>query len=811
MFHSSQAISSNTAIPVTHYWSHLRNAALLSGIVALAGGCSSPSPEQATRIPQQLQTDAASDNTWADSRVTALVAQMSLEEKISQLGHDAPAIERLGLPRYNYWNEALHGVMTGQATSFPSPIALGATWNPDLVLRVASAISDEARGIAARDAKGLTYWSPVINMLRDPRWGRYDESYTEDPYLMSRLGVAFVLGLQGSDPKYKKTIATPKHYALNNSEFNRHTGTSDIDERTLREYYLPAFEATVVEAGAFSVMSAYNRVNGVPASANTDLLQKTLREEWGFSGYVVSDCDAVSDMLNGHHWTTTIEEAAAKALTAGTDLNCGSSYQASLRQAVTQGLVDEAAIDRALTRVLRARFLLGEFDPPDQVGYRSIGPEVVESTKHAELALEAARQSIVLLKNDNGFLPLDRQTLRRVALVGPHASDVTLGSYSGGPSRGVSALSAITTKLRTSGVQVGSALGVDVTAPKDQAAFDAAVALARDADVAIVFAGTSLDVLREEMDRPDWALPGAQLELIQAVYAANPKTVLVLTTAGPLGVDWAEAHLPAIVTDFYAGQEQGTAIADVLFGDYSPSGKLSTTWYELDAQLPPIDDYDITKGRTYWYYRDKPLYAFGHGLSYTRFSYGSLALSPKAIAPTGSAMLGIEVTNQGAVAGDEVVQLYIRSLDASVVRAQQQLRGFSRVHLDPGASTTVTFTIEPKDLAFWDTKTHGWSVETGDFELGVGSSSDDIRERAVLTVALGGPVLQTGQAGNSSDAGSREPHAGAASADSQLSGPRSGCQCSTAGRGSCTHTGVLAVLALLMFVRRRDTHLNKPS
>jgi beta-glucosidase len=723
------------------------------GLSAILLGCERPSSDSSKAMARQPveDRDGGDSTTWVNDRVAAVVAQLTLAEKISQLQHDAPAVERLGIARYDYWNEALHGVMTNAATSFPSPIALGATWNPTLVGRVATVISDEARGINIRDGKGLTYWAPVINMLRDPRWGRHDESFGEDPFHMSEMGVAFVRGMQGDDPKYLKTVATPKHFALNNSEYNRHTGSSNIDEQTLWEYYLPAFEATVMRSGAFSVMSAYNQVNEVPASANVTLLEEILRKKWGFVGYVVSDCDAVSDIVNTHHWTATLAEAAAAALSAGTDLNCGTSYPRALMEAIDRGLVTETDVDRALARVLRARFLLGEFDPPEAVPYHSILPDVVESEASAALALAAAREAIVLLKNDSNLLPLDRTKLNSVAVIGPHGNDVTMGGWTGNPTRRVDALSAIIAKLATSSnVRVEFAEGTSITGPKDQAAIDGAVALARESDVALVFAGTSLDVLREEMDRPDWALPGAQEELIEAVAAANPKTILILTTAGPLGIDWAEGHVPAILTAFYAGQEQGGAIADVLFGDYNPGGKLSTTWYKLDATLPPIGDYDIRKGRTYLYYGDVPLYPFGYGLSYTRFSYAGLSVTPEVIAPDGEARVTVEITNSGSLAGDEVVQLYVRDLEASVPRPIQQLRGFSRVHLDPEGKKTVTFDVRPRDLGFWDVSSHGWRVEPGDFELRIGSSSADIRAKKRLTVSTDANLGSAGSAGATS-------------------------------------------------------------
>ena len=551
---------------------------------------------------------------------------------------------------------------------------------------------------------------------------------------MSQLGVAFVRGLQGDDPKYLKAVSTPKHFAANNSEFNRHTGSSDIDEQTLREYYLPAFEATVREGEAFSVMAAYNSINGVPASANTLLLHDVLRGQWGFAGYVVSDCDAVWDIVNGHHWVPTLPEAAGKALLAGTDLNCGTTYPDQLQASLDQNWITESDIDTALTRVLRARFLLGEFDPPNQVPYAWIPASVIESKANADLALQAARAAMVLLKNDQGLLPLDKDKLGSIAVIGPHGDDVTLGGYSGVPSHTVSPLAGIRDKVGASGATVSFAPGCTITGDKDQAAIDAAVSLARSSDVAIVFVGTSQDVLREEMDRADWNLPGAQGDLIQAVAAANPKTIIVLITAGPLAVDWAQANVPAIVSAFYDGQAQGTAIADVLFGDTNPGGKLSTSWYKGITTLPPIDDYDIRKGRTYLYFDGEVLYPFGHGLSYTEFVYGNLRLNPDTIDTAGMTAVNVNVANVGSQPGDEVVQLYSRDVQATVPRPIKQLRGFRRVHLAVGQSTTVSFTLKARDLAHWDVTNHAWRLDTGAFEILVGSSSADIRARELLTV-----------------------------------------------------------------------------
>ena len=704
-----------------------------------------PNPDSAQSSPDSGQSSpdvAGASRNWPDDDLRALIGQMTFEEKIAQLGNNSPAISRLNIPAYDYWNECLHGVVSFEggwstsypATAFPQAIALGSTWDPDLVEEVASAISDEARAFHVKYGKGLTYWAPVINMLRDPRWGRFEEAYSEDPWLMGRTAVAYVHGLQGRDPNYLKAVATPKHYAGNNSEYNRHNGSSEIDEQLLHEYYLPAFEAAVREGGAFSVMAAYNEVNGVPASANPLLLKDILRGAWGFKGYVVSDCDAVSDIYQSHSWTDSIEEAAGRALLAGTDLNCGSTYPNQLGNARDKGLISESDVDLALTRVLRARFLMGEFGQPKDFPWTSTETSAIESQAHADLALKAAESAIVLLKNESGMLPLDASKLHSIAVIGPHGNDVTLGGYSGTPSHTVSVLDALNARFASGEVSVTFTQGCTVTGDADSSAMADAAAAAKAADVALVLVGTSTAVLSEGMDRPDWSLPGAQGDLIQAVYAANPKTVVVLVTAGPVAVDWAQENLPALLTAFYDGQEQGTAIANVLFGDFNPGGKLTTTWYTGNTTLPAIGDYDLRKGRTYLYYTDKPLYPFGYGLSYTTFEYSNLTLSADTIDPTGSITVSVNLKNSGPIAGDEVVQMYIHDDDASVARPTEELRGFQRVHLVAGESTTVTFPLPAHGLAYWDTASHGWKVEPGSFEIRVGASSADIRLRGKLTV-----------------------------------------------------------------------------
>lgn len=395
-------------------------------------------------------------------RLADLISLMTVDEKICQLTNQSDSIPRLGIPKYNYWSEALHGVLSSGATSFPQAVAMGATWDPELVYRVATAISDEARALHVVAGKGLTYWSPTINIARDPRWGRNEESYSEDPYLLSRMGVAFVKGMQGNDPYYLKAVSTPKHFMANNEEERRHTGSSDVDMRSMFEYYLPAFRQVIVEGKAFSIMGAYNEVNHVPSNANSFLLTDLLRRKWGFEGYVVSDCGAVGDMVEGHHFFKTGAEAAARSILAGCDLDCGIEYRQNLKEALEKGLLDVKDLDRALERVLSARFRLGEFDPPEIVPYSSITKEKLECKENQDLALEVAQKSIVLLKN-SGILPLNKEKTKTIAVIGPNAAEAQLGIYAGWPRVQVSPLEGIMTKAAALGIKTEYSVGCAIS------------------------------------------------------------------------------------------------------------------------------------------------------------------------------------------------------------------------------------------------------------------------------------------------------------------------------------------------------------
>ena len=654
-------------------------------------------------------------------RVDDLVSRMTLEEKMAQLVYDSPAIERLGIPAYNWGNECLHGVaQAGVATVFPQSIGLGATWDTELIHTVADAISDEARAKyhealrqnRQRKYYGLTFFSPNVNIFRDPRWGRGQETYGEDPYLTARLGVAYVQGLQGDNPQYLKVVATPKHFAAHSGpEPERHRFNAEVDERDLRETYLPAFEACIREGKAFATMAAYSRLNGEADCASPKLLDEILRREWRFRGYVVSDCYGIKDILEHQHLASTIEQAISMALKAGTDLNCGNEYL-SLPSALKQGMVTEADIDKAVKRVMEARFRLGMFDPQEKVPYAQIPFSVVDSRKHRQLSLRAARESIVLLKNDHHLLPLSKN-LKSIAVVGPNANDVKalLGNYYGTPSLAVTPLVGIQQKVSPL-TKVIFAKGCEPIEPPTIAnSLDEAVRAANSADVVVVVLGLSGDLENEQFeieeegfywgDRNSLDLPRAQEKLLEAVAATGKPTVLLLFNGGPVTTVWASEHAGAIVEAWYPGEEGGTAIADVLFGDYNPGGRLPVTVYKSVDQLPPFGDYKMA-GRTYRYFSGEPLYPFGYGLSFTHFQYSNLQVDAAQIGTGESLRVSVEVKNSGAVCGDEVVQLYLTHLNAPVPVPIRALEGFSRVHLKTGESKVVSFDLSPRQLSVID-------------------------------------------------------------------------------------------------------------
>ncbi len=826
-----------------------------------------------------------------EKRVDDLIAKMTLEEKVSQLGHTADAIPRLGVPEYNWWNEGLHGVArAGIATVFPQAIGLAATFDDALIRQDATAISTEFRAKfnmnRASDGStqwyyGLTVWSPNINIFRDPRWGRGQETYGEDPFLTSRLGVAFVKGLQGDDQKYLKVVATPKHFAVHSGpEATRHEVDVKASRHDMEDTYLPAFRATVMEAKAGSVMCAYNSLNGQPACANVDLLQQHLRNNWGFQGYVVSDCAAAEDIYRNHHYTSSMEEGVTAAFKAGMDLICGEPPQdrvnlerTAILNAVRQGLLPESTIDQSLRRLFTARFRLGVFDPPASVPWSHYGKAENDTEAHRQLALKTARESIVLLRNQDGLLPLKR-SYNSIAVIGPDADslDALEGNYNGTPSHPVTILAGLRARFPrsqityvqgtgligtvtqpvpaamlftdTSGTQHGLkakyfsntklegapalsrtdpalnfAWGFSGVSPQlaknfsvrwtgaliptetadyilgftgqdgyrvwldekplvedwtphrpsttrttpihlemghayslkveyfqtvraaearlvwgvpgkqEQEAIDAA----RKADLVVAVMGLSARVEGEEMkvhadgfsggDRTSIELPAPQEKLLESIATAGKPTILVLTSGSALAINWAAEHVPAILEAWYPGESGGTAVAELIAGDISPSGRLPITFYKSVDDLPAFEDYSMTN-RTYRYFKGAPLYPFGSGLSYTSFTYSDSRVATSSITATGEETISVDVTNSGPMAGDEVVQLYLahEGVGGAPLRA---LAGFQRVHLLRGQKKTVTFKLQQRDLSTVD-ESGVRRVAAGPVHVWIGGGQRDV-------------------------------------------------------------------------------------
>jgi beta-glucosidase len=826
-----------------------------------------------------------------------IVAKLTLKEKASQLGCYAPAIERLGLRSFNYYaNEALHGLNnTGPVTCFPLPLALGCTWNRTLVQQIFSVVSDEIWAWHKKNGMDLAMFSPAtVNMgARDPRWGRIGENYSEDPYLVEQMAIATFNGMQGDDTRYLKSIACAKHYIANETDSDRHVTSASVDPQSFWEYYARVFETSVKQGRVATVMSSYNSLNGVPTSCSRFLLTDLLRNHWGFQGYVVSDCDSVEDICRTHHFVPTLPEAAALAVSAGCDINCGTTYQEYLEQAVQQMLIGESDIDEALIRSFTGRVLLGEFDQPDANPYNKIPVSCLESDKHRELALEAARQSIVLFKNADGLLPLDQTKIKKIAVIGPMADICNPGNYGGTPMNLISPLrglreflglpepptyrkeaaqyekyggplqlepckeggldlsyntdgtagwapqnwvkipgrvkawaaysgvllaGAATFRARVAStsdvaslevridsidgpvlcqikipntgnfqkwaditssishvegvhtlyllylgepgplfglryfeltpaqtvppqnrgpVEVLYAPGCTVAGEKDLDKFQKAVQAASTSDVALVFVGVDEQIDTEGLDRRFINLPSTQSELIGAVFSANPRTVVVVCSNAPVALNWEDrSRLPAIVGGFFLGQEQGRALVEVLFGRYNPGGKLSTTWYRGTDELPDFHDYRLASGRTYMYFKGSPLYPFGHGLSYTTFKYGDLQISDPTMRRGATVTVSLTVTNTGHVAGDEVVQFYVRTSDESAGRPLplKQLVNFDRVHLAPGEAKPVRFELSQAEpaLHYWNERMNTFTPVKGAIDLMVGASSEDIRLKRTI-------------------------------------------------------------------------------
>jgi beta-glucosidase len=682
-----------------------------------------------------------------EERVRDLIARMTLEEKIGLMTSNAKAVERLGIPEYNYWNEALHGVArNGRATVFPQAIGMAATWDADLIQRIASAIGDEGRAkfheAYRRKGKtdiyqGLTFWSPNVNIFRDPRWGRGQETWGEDPYLTGEMGVAFVRGLQGDDPRYLKTAACAKHYAVHSGpEKLRHEFNVAPSKRDLYATYLPAFKKLVTEGGVESVMGAYNALYGVPCNASKFLLEDILRRDWGFDGHVVSDCWALSDLHNGHHYTRDVAESAAVSLKAGCDLSCMCTYD-HLDEAIHRGLVCEADVDLALERTLTTRFKLGLFDPAASVPYANTSMSVVGCKEHRQLAYEAALKSVVLLKNRKNILPISPKTAS-ITVVGPNAAaiNVLMGNYYGFNGQMVSLLEGITDAL-PEGMGMEYHPGVMLTdAGKNPSNWS--INMAGQADLTIAAMGLSPLLEGEEGeallvndggDRTEIELPPAQVEYLKRLSIAGARIVLVLFGGSPVALGEVADIVEAVIQVWYPGQEGGRAVADVLFGKAAPSGKLPITFPRATSQLPPFEDYGMTE-RTYRYATWEPLYPFGFGLSYTSFAYSGLSLSQAALPAGQSLDFEVSVANTGPTAGEEVVQVYLTDLQASTVVPFSSLVAFQRLALQPGESRRLHFTLAPQAMMLVDDEGQA-QLEPGAFRLTVGGCSPSPRAQAL--------------------------------------------------------------------------------
>ncbi|HZR51258.1 MAG TPA: glycoside hydrolase family 3 C-terminal domain-containing protein [Streptosporangiaceae bacterium] len=749
-------------------------------------------------------------------RAADLVSCMTLAEKVAQLHtNSAPAIPRLGLQEYTYWNEGQHGINTlfndtnnggatggVHATSFPTNFAATMSWDPQLTYQETTAISDEARGLldkslwgvaqnnlgpSADDYGALTFWAPTVNMDRDPRWGRTDEGFGEDPYLASQMAGAFVEGYQGETmggrplTPYLKVASTAKHFALNDNENNRHADSADTTDANIRDYYTAQFRSLIENAHVSGVMTSYNAINGTPAPADTYTANELLQRTYGFGGYTTSDCGAVGDVYSsGSHgwappgwttdgatWTNTstgqqVPAAAggqAYATRAGTDLNCtGAEYTLSgIQAAIKAGILSEGVIDNALTRVLTVRMETGEFDPPGQVPYTKITKAAIQSPAHQALAEKIAAEDLVLLKNDNvtgtsaPLLPADPAKLNNVVIVGDLANTVTLGDYSGDPALRVNAVQGITAAVQAanpSATVTYDACGTSTSATTPAACSAATQTAIKAADLVIVFAGTDTNVATEGKDRTTLAMPGNYNSLISQVAAlGNPRTALVLQTGGPVDISATQGDFPAIVFSGYNGESQGTALAQALFGQVNPSGHLDFTWYAGDSQLPPMKNYGLTPsqtgglGRTYLYFTGTPTYPFGYGLSYSRFAYSNVNIAPEHVSADGTVHVNFNVTNTGSVAGATVAQLYVtpQFTVSGTELPKEQLAGFQRTEvLAPGHTQHITLAVKVSDLSQWDEQSLKQVVYDGSYQFRVGP--DSVTSAGSGTVAISGAI-----------------------------------------------------------------------
>lgn len=694
-------------------------------------------------------------------RAEELVAQMTLEEKVSQTLHGAAEIERLGIPKYNWWNEALHGIArTGTATLFPQAIGLAASFDEELVAEMADIIATEGRAkynmhvkYGDRDIyKGLTYWAPNVNIFRDPRWGRGHETYGEDPYLTSRLGVRFIQALQGDDPVYMKAAACAKHFAVHSGpEGERHHFNAVVSKQDMYETYLPAFKACVQEGKVEAVMGAYNRTNGEPCCGSKTLLQDILREEWGFEGHVVSDCWAVRDFHENHHVTNAPVESVTMAMNHGCDLNCGCTYP-HLVQAVREGRVDEKRINEAVINLFTTRMKLGMFEEPGTVPFDSIPYTENDTPEHNRINEKISEKTLVLLKNEGGLLPLNKNNMKTIGVIGPNANSraALVGNYEGTASRYVTVLEGIQDYVGDD-VRVmyseGCALFKDrvcvLSEPNDRLAEVKGVCEA--SDVVIVCLGLDATLEGEEGDtgnefasgdKPDLNYPGLQNEILKAAYESGKPVVLVSLTGSAMDLSWADEHIPAIVQVWYPGSRGGEAVARLLFGECSPEGKLPVTFYRSVEELPEFTDYSM-KGRTYRYMEQEALYPFGYGLSYTEFSlsepeitvYEGDKVSETGIIRKGTGMtVRTVIRNIGKMAGGETVQVYVKSCCDGT--PNPQLKALKKVFLNPGEEQEVVLTLKPEAFELFDIDGAA-QILSGEYCVYTGTSQPDKRSKTL--------------------------------------------------------------------------------
>jgi beta-glucosidase len=680
----------------------------------------------------------------AEQRIDNLISLMTLDEKVECLGTN-PSIPRLGVKGSPH-SEGLHGLAQGgpsdwgrrnptTTTTFPQAIGMAETWDTEIIRRAAAVEGFEARYIFQRYGRGgIVVRAPNADLGRDPRWGRTEECYGEDPFFNGTLTAAFVRGLQGPDPKYWQTAALLKHFLANSNENGRGHTSSDFDERLFREYYSVPFRMGIVEGGARAFMASYNKVNGVPMHVNREVLDIT-RGEWGQDGIICTDGGGMRQLVTDHKRFETFEEATAAVVKTGIGQFLD-NYREPARVALAKGLLSEADVDKVLRHTFRIMLRLGLLDPPARVPYAKIGegPEPWTTEEHKSLARLVTQKSLVLLKNSKNLLPLDRTRLKSIAVIGPRADEILLDWYSGTPPYTVTPLRGIREK-------VGPNVRVDYAKDDEN---DAASKAARAADVAVVIVGNhpTCDAGweqcpvqsdgKEAVDRRSITLE--QEELVRRVYAANPNTVVVLKSSFPFAVNWTQANVSSVLHLTHNSQEEGHALADVLFGDYNPAGRLVQTWPSSIEQLPPMLDYDIRHGRTYMYFKGAPLYPFGYGLSYTTFAYTNLRTSAPTLSANGSVRLTFDLKNTGRRAGEEVVQLYVTHLGSKVERPLKELKGFARVALQPGETKQVTLTLAAEQLAYWDVKSKRFVVEPDRVRVMVGGSSADVRLSRELSV-----------------------------------------------------------------------------